>query len=193
VKETAVAAVETPTKTTDDYALMQAIARGDAAALGALYDRYASSLFPLCMRILRDWMESQETLTDVFWEVWNRSDRFDPTRGTPLTYLLTLTRSRAIDRRRASNRQRPMQFDLSAGLPADDAGPVEDVLLEELRGKIGAAMSRLDAVQRQAVELSFFDDLSHSQIADRLNKPLGTVKTHIRQGLIRLRDFLRMD
>ena len=193
--------VDVPTKTTDDYALMEAIAAGDDVALSAFYDRHSGLVFTLCLRVLRDRMEAEDVLTEVFWELWSKSDRYDAARGTPLTYLLTLARSRAIDRRRSGGKRRSLQAagDTlgTAGADADQRStavtPLQDAVAKEFRAKVLQAMARLDPAQRQAVELSFFDDLSHSQIAEQLNKPLGTVKTYIRQGLIRLRESLRMD
>ena len=188
-------AAESLAQSADDFALMRRIAQRDRAALGELYDRYASLLYPLCMRILRDWMESQDVLTEVFWEVWNRAERYDAARGAPVTYLITLARSRAIDRRRAGGRKRGIgTTEATAGMRAGSVrGPERDAMVEELRRRVAAAMARLEPAQRTAVELSFFDHLSHSEIAEHLAKPLGTVKTHIRQGLIHLREFLRME
>jgi len=186
----------------DDFTLMQAIAAGDQAALAALYDRHAGLVFTLALRILRDRMAAEDLVMDVFWELWCRSERYDAARGSPMTYLLTIARSRAIDRKRSADRHRSVrvQTDLSTDnigngpQPAtdDQSGPLDSAIAGELGQRIRGAMSKLDAAQRQAVELSFFDDLSHSQIAERLGKPLGTVKTNIRQGLIHLRESLRM-
>jgi RNA polymerase sigma-70 factor (ECF subfamily) len=194
-----VGAVQTPTK--DDHTLMRAIADGDQAALGALYDRHSALLFALALRMLRDRMEAEDLVLEVFWEIWRKRDRYDSGRSNPMTYLLMLTRSRCIDRRRSGSRQRELaaQGDVGDGAttglrttPAAE-GPVGNAMFNELSERVRAAMARLEMAQRQAVELSFFDDLSHSEIAERLGKPLGTVKTNIRQGLIHLRESMRMD
>jgi RNA polymerase sigma-70 factor (ECF subfamily) len=190
-----------PTKATDDLTLMRAIAAGDAAALRELYDRHSPLMMGLALRILGDRMAAEDLLIDVFWEVWRKADRYNAARSNPLSYLLMLTRSRAIDRRRSGARQRDLAGRSSVGdgpetgLPAAPAaeGPLGNAMCNELCQRVRAAMARLDAAQRQAVELSFFDDLSHSEIAARLNKPLGTVKTNIRQGLIHLRETMRME
>jgi RNA polymerase sigma-70 factor, ECF subfamily len=194
------AGVETPTKSLNDYALMEAIAAGDQAALAELYDRHSGVVLALALRIVRDRMASEDLLIDVFWELWRKSDRYDPKRGSPLTYLLTLARSRAIDRRRSAARHGMIRLETDVGHPAGQSeplaksvGPSHNVIAHELGQRVRAAMGRLDPSQRQAVELSFFDDLSHSQIAERLGKPLGTIKTNIRQGLIHLRESIRMD
>jgi RNA polymerase sigma-70 factor (ECF subfamily) len=179
----------------DDFELMRRIADQDADALAALYDRHGGMVYGLCLRMLGDRGAAEELLVDIFWEVWHRAARYDPMRGAAVTYLLTLARSRAIDRKRSTAHQ-----DKTVSSPGD--GPIEaaaskianpsDQSIRDERGEmVRAALASLEPSQRQAVELSFFDGLSHTQIAARLNKPLGTVKTYIRQGLIRLRDQLR--
>jgi RNA polymerase sigma-70 factor, ECF subfamily len=179
---------------TDDVVLMQRVAERDAESLRALYDRYGRVILAICVRILRDRNEAEQLLIDVFTEVWDRFDRYDVARGTPITYLITLARSRAIDRIRAKKKSSPLSLDaLPGALVASDksAGPLDQTLAGERRAVVTQALGKLDPNQREAVELAFYDGLSHSEIAEKLKKPLGTVKTHIRQGLIRLRDNLR--
>jgi RNA polymerase sigma-70 factor (ECF subfamily) len=177
----------------DDLALMHAVAARDPNALRALYDRYAGLVFTLALRILRDRAEAEELLTDVFWELWSKAQRFDASRGTAIIYLTTLTRSRAIDRvrSRASKLKLAPLESQDIASASTSATPAADSLLAERRGLIRRAIEQLDPSQRQAIECAYYDGLSHSEIADRLNKPLGTVKTYIRQGLIRLRESLR--
>lgn len=179
-----------------DAELVAAIGRRDEPALAAVYDRYASTLFALCLRILSDRPDAEETLTDVFWELWRRPQRYDPGRGNLAAYLITLTRSRAIDRLRgrrrgtdrlvtASTEERPNLGQAVEGSPLDDA------LLGEQRSHVRRAVAGLGADQREAVELAFYGGMSHSEIAQTLNQPLGTVKSRIRGGLIHLRNALR--
>ncbi len=179
----------------DDFELMRRIYDGDAASLGVLYDRHSGLLYALGLRILSDHAEAEDFLAELFWEIWKRADRYDPDRGAPLTYLVTLARSRAIDFRRSAGYRHRSLEPLPADAPRPSEGssenPANDAILTEQRERIAGAMARLEPAQRQAVELSFFDGLSHSEIADRLGKPLGTIKTCIRQGLIHLRDGLR--
>jgi RNA polymerase sigma-70 factor (ECF subfamily) len=181
----------------DDLALMSAIAAGDPSALRDLYDRHAGQVLALCLRILRDRAEAEEALGDVFLELWEKAERFRESRGAPLSYLMTVARSRAIDRLR--RRQRTGVFvdshpSLEAVAPAAqaaaDAGPYLDLAASEQKAKIRRALAGLSAAERRAVELSFFDGLSHGEIAKTLQEPLGTVKSRIRQGLLRLRDAL---
>jgi len=174
---------------------MQRITDGDADALAMLYDRHGALIYAVGLRILRDQGEAEELLIDIFWEIWSRAARYDPSRGAPVTYLLMLARSRAIDKQRSSahrDKAQPGRSDAPIQTAAvSTANPSEQALSNERSQLVRAAMQSLDPIQRQAVELSFFDGLSHTQIAARLAKPLGTVKTYIRQGLIRLRDGLR--
>ncbi len=185
----------------DDDALMEGIGARDPSALAKLYDRHAPVLLALSVRVLRDRMEAEEVLGDVFLEVWSRHDRYSRDRGAPMAYLMTLTRSRALDRLRA-RRQRDrfmVATDESPGLPKRSSEatveptPLEDALVAERRRRVLGALDGLTAPQRRAVELAFFDGLSHSEIAESVGAPLGTVKTRIRQGLTHLKKALRDD
>jgi RNA polymerase sigma-70 factor, ECF subfamily len=180
----------------DDYELMQRIAGGDAAALATLYDRHAPLVQALCLRIVRDRGAAEDLVVDFFWEIWQRGQRYDAARGAPMTYLLTVARSRALDRLRSSDHRAATldgQFAATdnAQTQIDATDPAAGLVSGENRDLVRKALASLESVQREAIELSFYDGLSHSEIAAKLDKPLGTVKTHIRQGLIRLRETLR--
>jgi RNA polymerase sigma-70 factor (ECF subfamily) len=178
----------------DDYDLMRRIELREPAALGIIYDRYGGLVFTLALRILRDRGEAEELVEDVFIELWRRAERYDPARGAPMTYLITLARSRAIDRRRSlASRNRGIESAVGADAAANTVDPPLAAAVSENVVRVHAALGQLDFEYRQAVELAFFDGLTHTQIAEKLNKPLGTVKTYIRQGLIRLRDCLRKE
>lgn len=184
----------------DDYVLMERVAAGDRGAFDTLYARYAPLVYSLAMRICGDRGQAEDLLIDVFFELWQRAERFDPQRGAPLTYITTLTRSRAIDRQRGkSGRWTSLtrESDPSDGVDldgTDDAAlsPIERAALAEEASAVRSAMSKLEPEHRQLLELSYFEGLSHTQIAQRVGKPLGTVKTHIRMGIIRLRELLRI-
>ena len=179
---------------------MRAIAAGDQAALSTLYDRYAARLTGLLLRMLGDRNDAEETLIELFFEVWDRADRYDVSRGCVATYLMTLARSRAIDRRRRraarpdSDPARSRPVDAGDASTTDEPGrsrsPLAGVLFDEQSEAVRAALQRLEPAQRRAIEMAFFDCLSHVEIAEKLDRPLGTVKTWIRQGLIKLRDVL---
>src|SRR6187401_1081437 len=143
---------------------MERIAAREPAALAALYDRHASLILALCVRILRDRSEAEEVLGDVFWEVWERHERYAPGRGAPVAYLLTLTRSRAVDRLRSRKardaRIVPVEEAESASeerssvsVPPGD--PLTDSLAAEQRRRVAAAVATLVEGQRRAIELSF--------------------------------------
>jgi RNA polymerase sigma-70 factor, ECF subfamily len=177
----------------DDHALMEGVAARDPAALQRLYDRHAPLVLALIVRILHDRSEAEDVMVDVFWELWDRFERFDAKRGSPLTYLTTLARSRAIDRRRSRAKIQPVNIDTSAPAAAPLAdGPDRGVVADENRVLVKRALFDLDPAQREAIECAFYDGLTHTEIAEKLGKPLGTVKTCIRQGLIRLRQSLRI-
>jgi len=185
--------------TQDDRALMAGIAAREKTALETFYDRHAGQVMALCLRILRDRAEAEEVLGDVFWELWDRADRYRHDRGAPVAYVMTVARSRAIDRLR---RRRPevtasaVETDAAgapaplADAPSADPGPFHAAAAAERRTRIRVALATLSEAERRAVELSFFDGLSHGEIARALREPLGTVKSRIRQGLLRLRDAL---
>lgn len=184
----------------NDLALMRGIAARDRSALNSLYNKYSSTLLTLCSRLLADRSEAEDLLIDVFWELWNRADRYDPARAAPLTYLVMLCRSRAIDRHRSANAVKKMppgmQISVEAaadkGLDIADRGERVDYAdLAEQREIVRAGVRKLSAPQRETLELAFFEGLSHTEIAEKTNIPLGTVKSHIRSGLIRLREILR--
>ncbi len=182
----------------NDYELMAALAGGDHDALSVLYDKYAGVMLALCRRILRDATEAEQLLLDVFTEVWQRADRYDETRATPLTYLLTLCRSRAIDRCR-SRRSKHGKWAVNdfttdntmESVVAPGQQPAEAVSTGEQGRLIRRAMGTLTDIQRKVLELAYFDGLSQSEIAEATGIPLGTVKSHVRMALIQLRQKLR--
>jgi len=182
----------------EDAQLMASINRGDASALEQLYDRHGSAVLAICLRILRDRAEAEEVLEEVFWEIWARRDRYDPERAQPFTYLMTMARSRALDRLRFRRRRAGVWMEIGAIEQMGDAGaagsgadPFEDASATQRRSAIERALGELPPPHRRAVEMNFFEGLSHREISERLGDPLGTVKTRIRQGLLALRKTLR--
>lgn len=178
----------------DDYILMEGIARRDSTALARLYDRHSTVVHSLCLRILKDPGLAEDAMIDVFQELWTRADRYNAARGTPVAYILTLTRSRALDRARmkGAHPAAPLHENSAAHeQPHPDSGPLQAALDDERRTLIRQALETLDPKYREVMECSFFEGLSHTEIALKLQKPVGTVKTYLRRGLIQLRDFLR--
>ena len=175
-----------------DMELIARVKSGSSEALEELYRRYASPVYSLVWKILQSPEESEDVALDVFWQIWRQAASYDASRGAPPAWIFTLARSRAIDRLRARHRKedRTISFDDPAVVfdPLDQgATPDQVASYRQNRDAVREAMKVLSAPQREAVELAFFQGLTHVEIAEKLRIPLGTVKTRIRQGLIRLR------
>ena len=181
---------EAAPQTSPDADLLHAIARGDESALAALYDRYHSILLGLLLRILHSRVEAEDVLQEVFLQIWQRAANFDEARGRAFTWMVTLARSRAIDRLRSlQSRQRADDTALrDAPEPAGDAS--DDAYHAEQREIVRAALAEIPEEQRRALMLAYFEGMTQSEIAARLGQPLGTVKTRMRSGLGKLRDML---
>ncbi|MEK6334487.1 MAG: sigma-70 family RNA polymerase sigma factor [Acidobacteriota bacterium] len=174
-----------------DHDLMRAVARGDETALAALYDRYRLILFGLILRILHDRQESEDVLQEAFLQVWRRAADFNESRGRAFTWLVTIARSRALDRLRALG-SRARLTDEVAQAPHDDVGDAaEDALKSEQGTIVRQALAQLPEEQRRTLLLAYFEGLTQTEIAARLGDPLGTVKTRMRSGLLKLRELLR--
>lgn len=178
-----------------DLELVEKIRQGDQSALDLLYKRYSAPVYSLVWKILQNSEEAEDVALEVFWQVWRQADRYDPARGAPPAWIFTLARSRAIDRLRARNRREDRTVSIDDPNfhfdPLDEnAAPDQVVSFRQSRDAVRAAMEKLSPVQREAVELAFLKGMTHVEIAEKLGQPLGTVKTRIRQGLIRLRQHL---
>jgi RNA polymerase sigma-70 factor (ECF subfamily) len=179
-----------------DPTLLARVGKGDHQAFSQLYDHSSTLLFTLAVRILGNHEEAAELLQDVYLEVWRKVSRYDVGRGTPVAWLVTLTKSRAIDRLRARvtrGSQATNSLDAVTAAQVTDAAPsqFETQADQELRAAVGAAVAGLPQAQHQAIELAYYQGLSHTEIAARLNPPLGTVKTRIKLGMSKLRDGLQ--
>ncbi len=176
---------------------LDAVGREDEGAMAELYDATSKLVFSLALRILGDRQLAEEATLDVFHQVWRRPVEYTPERGTVKTWLLILARGRALDRKRwARTRTRYeaalVDGDQEALLDMADpgAGPQAVPEIRETRGQVQTALDVLTPSQRTVIELAYFSQLTHREIAQRLEVPLGTVKTHIRRGLLRLRSRL---
>lgn len=174
----------------DDVKLLKAIAARDEAALAQLYDRYRVILFGLLMRILSNREEAEDVLQEVFLQVWRKAEDFDENRGRPFTWLVTLARSRGIDRLRTlAARDRVVEAGAKEVVEAiSDAAT--DAFKSEQRGLVNKALAQLPDEQKRPLMLAYFDGLTQSEIATRLDAPLGTVKTRMRTGMMNLREQL---
>jgi RNA polymerase sigma-70 factor (ECF subfamily) len=173
-----------------DILLLKAIAARDEAALAQLYDRYDRILFGLLMRILNNREEAEDVLQETFLQIWRKAADFDESRGRPFTWLVTLARSRAIDRLRTlASRERVAEAG-AREVSEEVSDAATDALKSEQRGLVSDALAKLPDEQKRPIMLAYFDGLTQSEIATRLGAPLGTVKTRMRTGMIRLRELL---
>ncbi|AMM22767.1 RNA polymerase subunit sigma (plasmid) [Frondihabitans sp. PAMC 28766] len=173
-------------RTDDD--LLVLTAEGNQEAFGVLYDRISRRVFGLVKRVLVDPAQSEEVTQDVFLEVWQTAARFDPGKGTAMSWVLTMTHRRAIDRVRSSQASR--NRDLAVGVrdfteATDDVFDTVETRLEHAR--VTAAMRRLSAYQQEALQLTYFEGLTNTEAAVRAGVPVGTMKTRLRDSLIALR------
>jgi RNA polymerase sigma-70 factor, ECF subfamily len=180
-----------PGETAADHTALERMARGDHDALAELYDRHARLVYSLALRIVRDQGDAEDVVQEVFSQAWRQAERYRSSRGNVIAWLLNLTRSRAIDRLRG-RRSRPEAAGDALALEIPDlAQPVDETLARSGQAtQIRAAVETLSLLQRMAIELAFYEGLTHVEIAERLELPLGTVKTRIRQGLLKLKDQL---
>jgi RNA polymerase sigma-70 factor (ECF subfamily) len=174
--------------------LVGRVARGDEPAFAELFDATRALVHGTTRLILDDAPAAEEATLDVYLQVWREAKRFDERRGTVVSWLSNLARSRAIDRLRvaggaARRLERPLES--AAHRESDGAPPLEASWIGERRARVAAALAHLTSDQQQAIRCAFFLGMSHSEVAAHLREPLGTVKTRIRTGLLRLRDHLR--
>jgi RNA polymerase sigma-70 factor (ECF subfamily) len=160
-----------------------------------LYDETSRVLYSLAYRVLNDREDAEEVMLDVYQQVWNSAHRFDPARGNVLSWLAVMTRNRAIDRVRQSNvrRSRELQVEDQVDTACDRPAPERQSILAQQQVLVRQAMATLGQEQREAIELAFYSGMSHSEVADALGEPLGTVKTRIRVGMQKLRKALPSD
>jgi len=178
----------------EDVESLRRVVSGDQGAAAVLYDRHARALYSLILRILGDETEAEDVLQEVFVQAFRQAGRYDASRGVVAAWLLMMVRSRAIDRLRARRSRvegRTGEVQVLNDVP--DAKPdVASAMLDEERTRlVREALAELPLLQRMAIELAYYEGLSHTEIAERLEQPLGTVKTRIRLGLLKLRDVLK--
>ena len=171
--------------------LLARVAQGDQAAFAALYDQIAPRVLGLVRRLLRDHAQSEEVTQEIFLEIWQTATRYDSAKGGASTWIMTMAHRRAVDRVRASQSSRDR--DTKIGIRDYDAAydnVAETVQTRVEHERVVKAMLRLTELQRQAVSLAYYGGYSHSEVATLLSVPIGTVKTRLRDGMIRLRDEL---
>lgn len=179
-----------------DRLLAARISQRDESALGEAIGLYGAQVQALCGRICTDRLDADGVVSQVFWELWNAAYKYEAQRGSLRVYLLTLARSRAIDRQRhnaaytAKTTTETMVMCITERNHQRHDEPTERQMIKERQQEIRQALEQLPLPQRRALKLAFFDGLTHREVADKLALPLGTVKTNIRRGLLRLREVL---
>lgn len=171
--------------------LLRHSARGDEAAFAALYDATAARVHGLVLRVVRDPAQSEEVTQEAFLDIWRTASRYEPDRGTALSWLLTIAHRKAVDRVRsaeAATRRDTTYHSSNAGVEHDVTAEAAGAAIEARR--VRNALRALTAVQREALELAYFGGYTHTEVATMLDLPVGTAKTRIRDGLIRLRDTM---
>ena len=175
---------------TKETLLMQ-VAGGDQAAFGALYDEVSPRVFGLIRRLLVDHAQSEEVTQEVFLEIWQNASRYEPSKGGASTWILTMAHRRAVDRIRSSQSGRDRDVKIGIRDYVSDYDNVADTVETTIEHeRVKEAMSQLTELQRQAVTLAYYGGYIHSEVAAMLSVPIGTVKTRLRDGMIRLRDEL---
>jgi len=168
----------------DESAILASVEAGDRDAFGRLYDRFTPMLYSLALRILGNPADAEDVIQLAWVQVWRTAGRYEARRGSVASWLATIVRSRALDRTRMT------AVRARAEAAAPPARPATVFGFEEERARVRKALEELDAKQRKALELAYFEGLAHTEVASRLEAPLGTVKAWIRRGLLRLRDSL---
>jgi len=172
---------------------VEGCARRDQAALAALYDQSNQLVYSVALRVLRDPEDAAEVVVDVYRQIWDSAARYDERRGSAPAWLIILARSRAMDRRRSQTTRLRTEFQVDEFPTVVSPAPSPENLAasSQVSRSVRQAMADVPVEQRQAIEMAFFAGLSHGEIASRLGEPLGTVKTRIRLGVMKLRELLR--
>jgi RNA polymerase sigma-70 factor (ECF subfamily) len=181
-----------PERTSPDLAdLLKACGKGDEGAFAQLYDATSSRVVGLAIRVVRDKAQAEEVAQEAFVDIWKNSGRFDPAKGSPLGWLLTIVHRKAVDRVRsaeASTRRDTSYHQQNQHIEHDSTAEAAQASMEARR--VRGALLTLTPVQREALELAYFGGYTHTEVATMLDLPVGTAKTRIRDGLIRLRDTM---
>ena len=176
-----------------DATLVRRLLQKDVNAFEQLYDRHSRAIYGLVLRILQEARTAEEVVQDVFLQLWRNAAQYDASRGPFVPWLFTLARNRALDTLRLKSEHQRRREDQTDELPSIAAAPEYEKALDEKRRaeRVRALVASLNPQQKRAIELAYFEGLSHSEIAAALKKPLGTVKSWIRNGLLRLKEELQ--
>lgn len=176
-----------------DGALVSRLLQKDVSAFEELYDRHSRLVYGLVLRILQQAATSEEVVQDIFLQLWRNAGQYDSSRGPFVPWLLTMARNRALDHLRLKSERQRRREELPDELPPVVSAPQFEKELDDKRRaeRVRALMASLNPHQKKAIELAYFEGMSHSEIAAAMKEPLGTVKSWIRNGLLRLKEGLR--
>jgi RNA polymerase sigma-70 factor, ECF subfamily len=175
-----------------DLQVLTALRQGDTNALGIIYDQYGTAVYRLALKILANPTEAEDLTQEVFLAFWRGVEKYDADQGTLIVFLLTITRSRALNRIKQQGSQQNLSQRVGTYLPIVHSNPgMEAVTLTELQERMSSALQELPDNQKQVLEMGYYQGKSQSEIAQELDLPLGTVKSRSRQGLLKLRQFLQ--
>jgi RNA polymerase sigma-70 factor, ECF subfamily len=175
-----------PNATTSDLGLVTSIRSGDQGAMAALYDRYSSIVYSVSLHVLQDTGAAEDVLQDIFMQLWRNPGAFDASRGNMAAWLAVIARHRAID---ALRRRRP-EHDIEDVIVSVEPDLASEADRSRTMDKVRGALQTMPSLQRSALEMAYFEGLTHSEIAEKTGEPLGTIKTRIRTGLTSLRKVL---
>lgn len=178
----------------DDSELLRKTARGDDSSLAELQRRYSGVLMATAFRVLNNAKDAEEVVQEAFVQIWEKASVYDSRRGKPLTWAMTLTRNKAIDRLRRVQRRNRLHDDIEQEAQIWDRvaeiDSSDEAVAHETQAMVRSAVIQLSDAQRRAIELAFFGGLTQHQIAEQLSEPLGTVKARIRRGMMKLRQII---
>ncbi len=178
-----------------EIGLLREVGQGNRRSFEELYERFSGVLFSTAYRVLNNQEAAEDVLQDVFVQIWEKAALYDPARGKPMTWAITLTRNKAIDRLRSTQRRSRLQNELQQESETveqfDDKSSFDAVSSVETAEMVREAIKKLSKDQREAIELAFFSSLTQTEISERLNQPLGTIKARIRRGMMRLKELIQ--
>lgn len=180
----------------DEAQLVEAIARGDQQALSQLYDTYTRLLYSLIIKIVKNQEVAEDILQEVFVQVWDKASKFDGNKGTVYTWLTTMSRNKSIDHLRSKTHKNssknvsdPEEYVFPL-MESVEATPLDATIQNDQRNRINQALGQIPAEQKEIIEIAYFQGYTQSEIAAELDLPLGTVKTRMRQGMIKLKEII---
>lgn len=186
--------VENDKNLADAADLIRRIGTGDRQAFGEFYAQFSGLVYATALRVLADPADAEDVVQEVLFMLWEKSPMYDPSRGKPLTWVITMTRNKSIDRLRSLTRRRRLHDEVQQEFDGDGTAaqpePFEDLDHSEKGHVLRSAVFKLNQKQREVIEMAYFNGLTQQEIASRLSEPLGTVKARLRRGMLKLRQII---